>query len=123
MDSKENAVFLNDQGVIELRIAGLGSPEVDLEVGKKMFTLATQLQDQLRPVRLLCDFTHWLGDERTSTVLRGAIATDLGVEKVAVFGIREQLMPLIQNSAAAGGVGGRIKFFPTRAEAEAWLNA
>lgn len=118
-----HTVSLNTNQQIELRAVGLVTTQDNLEVGKKMLTLATELGDRGLPVRLLCDFTDWAGDERPDVVLRGAVASDLGIDRVAVYGIKPHLMDVIEKSAAAGGVSDKIKFFATRDEAEAWLAA
>lgn len=114
-------IFTNPQGLIEIKFIGELNFKDNLEIGKKILSLTTAIQDQGGVAKLLVDFTDLTGRNPLTVRLNIAIIKDLEFVKIAGFGAAEEVVKDLEVITTETKTKDRLRLFPDRAAAEAWL--
>ncbi len=116
-----NKFTLNKKGYVEVNYNGPQTFDSIEEAGKTIQRLLHILHKEGKPRLVLFDATHVT--TTTSDVRKSVVEKlhHLPYEKVAITGGGLFLRHLIHLIIIASGVGQKVRYFPSRRDAEAWL--
>ena len=103
----KHKIFYNLDGHIEIKISGRLNDRDVVEIGKKIVSLSTEIEDSGRTVKILIDSSRIKG--WTEQVYR-------------LLMINQEFYNLLHRVAAGTGIGDRARNFNNRQAAQAWLS-
>lgn len=118
----KHSIFINDDGIIEIRYVGPIGDEENMQLIKGSYELITRQIDQNQPALVLVDLSR--SDHFHPDIINAKAMRDSEAVKMAGFGVtnsedREAVEKIIQQSTA----GDHVRLFDSRAEAVEWLLA
>ncbi|MFS8131350.1 MAG: hypothetical protein ACMG57_05230 [Candidatus Dojkabacteria bacterium] len=132
---QETKAFLDENNWLEIVLGSRITEKDYIALITRVYDLALQLEDKDFPVKLLVDCSHLMEMEKIASELAVKGTRDLQFNQIASFGLDPKYIPLLQIilsetakqvAAQEGSPAGitpqdLIKDFPTREEAERWL--
>jgi hypothetical protein len=117
-----NAIFMNDDGFIEVTVNGDQTGESVQAMGEEVKALLEKLKADRKPRLILDDLTHMGNTNIPARQKVAELAKTLDFERVAMVGDGSMLMRVGTNlMLGAIGKGGNIRYFEDRKRAIAWL--
>lgn len=116
-----HSIFINQVGIIEIIFDGELNFKDNLEIGKRILTLTTNIRDLGKHAKLLVDFTKLTDRNPLTTRLNIAIVRDLEPVKIAGFGADLQTTKDMLQITTETNTKDRVRLFGSRHEAEDWL--
>lgn len=115
-------IFLNEKGLIELRIGGEVSITEAVDLGRQGMSLITELEDQNKPVLFLLDSTNSPPEMSEPTIRMSAVIFKaVHFNFAASYGASPQARQRQETILRLAGKTDIFKAFETRTEAETWL--
>ena len=118
----KHKIFYNLDGHIEIKISGRLNDRDVVEIGKKIVSLSTEIEDSGRTVKILIDSSRIKGWTEQVYRLLMIIIKDINFEKSASYCINQEFYNLLHRVAAGTGIGDRARNFNNRQAAQAWLS-
>lgn len=117
-----NSVWLNDDGIIEIRVLGNQTYDTVTKMGEDAEELLASLKILGKPGLILDDITELGNTDIAARKKVASLANTLPFERVAMLGDGSVVMRVGTNLLLrAVGKGRQIRYFEDRAKAVEWL--
>lgn len=115
-------IFLDTEGFIEIKVIGPVSEANSLEMGEKIYRLASEIHGRGGEVNILVDSSQEGSWGDVVPQLFAIVFKTINFRRGAIFGATAEVTALQKKVVESAGIKEKGKVFATRPEAVAWLS-
>lgn len=117
----EHQIFINSNNFIEAHIIGNVSSAEIVNLGQRLVSFVTILENGGHKINILIDYTRGTNTDEFAVTLAKSIVKSLQFHKVAGFDANESTTKIVKEITKTSNLENKIRLFQTRQEAETWL--
>ncbi len=114
-------VYVNAEGFIQIDYAPHATMENQADMQERILELASQFTEKGLPIKIMTNLSRVITFDPYAQGLAHRAIAGLNIVKTAAFGASPEIQTIHASLYAQGAKIDRIRYFPTREEALAWV--